>query len=109
LWYLIFLPFYLPFSSLLKKPTLGITAGVLWVLGQVWPLSLLIKQLTYLLQVFWLQQGYQLEFLGNSTFVPGLWLASLSFFTVNCWLLSIVITDVIQLGESTTIPAKKSK
>jgi Mannosyltransferase (PIG-M) len=44
LWYLIFLPFYLPFSSLLKKPAMGITAGVLWVLGQVRVLSLSAKR-----------------------------------------------------------------
>ncbi|QDS69008.1 GPI mannosyltransferase 1 [Venturia effusa] len=93
LWYLIFLPFYLPFSSLLKKPAMGITAGVLWTLGQV----------------FWLQQGYQLEFLGNSTFVPGLWLASLSFFVINCWVLYIVVSDVIQLNEATSLRAKKSR
>lgn len=35
LWYLIFLPFYLPTSSLLRSPTKGITALVLWVVGQV--------------------------------------------------------------------------
>ncbi|TLD35792.1 GPI mannosyltransferase 1 [Venturia nashicola] len=92
LWYLIFLPFYLPFSSLLKKPAMGAMAGVLWVLGQV----------------FWLQQGYQLEFLGNSTFVPGLWLASLSFFTINCWILYIVVSDVVQLGDAESICVKKS-
>src|SRR6201999_4395916 len=55
LWYLIFLPLYLPDSSLLRRPSLGIAALSLWVLGQA----------------AWLQQGYQLEFLGNSTFVPG--------------------------------------
>lgn len=35
LWYLIFLPFYLPDSSLLRKPSLGLTALLLWVAGQV--------------------------------------------------------------------------
>ena len=51
----------------------------LWVLGQA----------------LWLQQGYQLEFLGRSTFVPGLWLASLLLFGVNCWILGIVVGDVV--------------
>jgi phosphatidylinositol glycan class M len=44
--------------------------------------------------VAWLQQGYQLEFLGNSTFVPGLWASSLAFFLVNVGILVVVIRDV---------------
>ncbi|KAK5130400.1 GPI mannosyltransferase 1 [Meristemomyces frigidus] len=78
LWYMVFLPFYLPDSSLLRRPRLGITALVLWVLGQA----------------AWLQQGYQLEFLGMSTFVPGLWIASIGFFLVNCWILGVIVADV---------------
>ncbi|UKZ75326.1 GPI mannosyltransferase 1 [Trichoderma virens FT-333] len=77
LWYMIFLPLYLPGSSMLRVPRLGITALLLWVLGQA----------------AWLQQGYQLEFLGDSTFFPGMWLASLAFFLINCWILGIVISD----------------
>ncbi|KAJ6789620.1 hypothetical protein PWT90_10894 [Aphanocladium album] len=80
LWYMIFLPLYLPGSSLLRKPRLGITALLLWVVGQG----------------AWLQQGYELEFLGHSTFVPGLWLASLAFFLINCWILGIIISDGAQ-------------
>ncbi|RJE23752.1 hypothetical protein PHISCL_03892 [Aspergillus sclerotialis] len=78
LWYLIFLPYYLPSSSLVRKPALGVTVGILWAVGQA----------------LWLQQGYYLEFLGRSTFVPGLFLASLSFFVVNVWILGIIVTDV---------------
>lgn len=78
LWYLIFLPLYLPHSSLLERPSLGLSALALWVLGQA----------------AWLQQGYQLEFLGKSTFVPGLFAASLAFFAINCWILGIVVSDV---------------
>jgi phosphatidylinositol glycan class M len=70
LWYMIFLPLYLPKSSLLENPSVGVTALVLWVLGQA----------------AWLQQGYGLEFLANSTFFPGMWLASLGFFLINCWI-----------------------
>jgi phosphatidylinositol glycan class M len=77
LWYLILLPLYLPRSSFLRKPFLGITALALWVLAQA----------------AWLQQGYELEFLGRSVFVPGLWGASLGFFLVNCWILGIIISD----------------
>ncbi|CAG9936633.1 unnamed protein product [Clonostachys rosea f. rosea IK726] len=77
LWYMVFLPLYLPSSSLLRNPRLGISALLLWV-GT---------------QAAWLQQGYQLEFLGNSTFFPGLWLSSLAFFATNCWILGIIISD----------------
>jgi GPI mannosyltransferase 1 subunit M len=90
LWYLIFLPVYLPASSMLENPRLGITTLVLWVLGQA----------------LWLQQGYQLEFLGRSTFVPGLFLASLVFFSVNCWIIGIVLSDI--LSSSKPRPAKAS-
>lgn len=47
-----------------------------------------------ILQALWLQQGYELEFLGKSTFVPGLWLASMVFFAVNCWILGIIVSDI---------------
>lgn len=77
---MIFLPLYLPGSSLLRNPKLGISALLLWVVAQG----------------AWLQQGYELEFLGKSTFVPGLWLASLGFFLVNCWILGIIISDGAQ-------------
>ncbi|KAL7791277.1 glycosyltransferase family 50 protein [Trichoderma ceciliae] len=82
LWYMIFLPLYLPGSSMLRVPRRGITALLLWVLGQA----------------AWLQQGYQLEFLGNSTFFPGMWLASLAFFLINCWILGIIISDGAEKG-----------
>lgn len=39
-------------------------------------------------------QAYDLEFLGRSTFVPGLWLAGLGFFGVNCWILQIIVGDI---------------
>ncbi|KAI6782295.1 uncharacterized protein J7T54_008381 [Emericellopsis cladophorae] len=89
LWYMVFLPLYLPHSSMLRNPTLGITALALWILTQA----------------AWLQQGYELEFLGRSTFFPGMWLASLAFFLTNCWILGIIITD----GASTRrAPARKA-
>ncbi|KAL4786542.1 PIG-M-domain-containing protein [Aspergillus varians] len=78
LWYLIFLPFHLPTSSLLRNPRLGASVAALWVVGQA----------------LWLQQGYLLEFLGLSSFVPGLFLASLGFFAVNVWILGIIVGDV---------------
>ena len=45
-------------------------------------------------QILWLQQGFQLEFLGKSTFVPGLWGSGLLFYAVNMWLLGIIAADV---------------
>ncbi|KAI9825823.1 MAG: GPI mannosyltransferase 1 [Thelocarpon impressellum] len=78
LWYMVFLPFYLPNSSFLAHPSRGVLAAALWVSTQGW----------------WLQQGYRLEFLGQSTFASGLWLSSLSFFVVNAWLLGVMVEDV---------------
>ncbi|KAH6623828.1 PIG-M-domain-containing protein [Chaetomium tenue] len=78
LWYLTLLPLYLPRSTFLQHKPLGFTALALWVLAQG----------------VWLQQGYLLEFLGESAFLPGLWLASVGFFLVNCWVLGVVIGDV---------------
>ncbi|KAL4892848.1 PIG-M-domain-containing protein [Aspergillus ambiguus] len=76
LWYLVFLPFYLPRSSLHSR--LGVIVLAVWVGAQA----------------AWLQQGYNLEFLGISTFVPGLFLAGLVFFAVNVWILGIVVDDL---------------
>lgn len=45
-------------------------------------------------QGLWLQQGFQLEFMGKSTFFPGLWVASLLFFITNVWILGIIVQDV---------------
>jgi len=78
LWYTVFLPFYLPSSTLLACPMLGISATVFWITTQA----------------LWLQQGFELEFLGKSTFVPGLWMSSLLFFLTNAWILGIIVTDI---------------
>ena len=80
---MVFLPFYLPRSSMLQRPKLGMVALLLWVLGQA----------------AWLEQGYELEFLGKSTFVPGLAIASAAFFVINCWILGIIVGD-IQNGQT---------
>ncbi|RKF75377.1 GPI mannosyltransferase 1 [Golovinomyces cichoracearum] len=78
IWYLIFLPLYLPDSCLLSRKSLGILAAAMWTVTQA----------------AWLQQASQLEFFGRSTFVPGLWLTSISFFLVNCWILSVIVQDI---------------
>ncbi|KAI9756805.1 MAG: GPI mannosyltransferase 1 [Lichina confinis] len=86
LWYMVFLPLYLPKSSFLSRPGLGMAATALWVAAQA----------------MWLQQGYQLEFLGRSTFVPGLWLAGVFFFVINIYILGVIISDVGQSKRMTT-------
>lgn len=83
---MVFLPLYLPNSSLTRRPRLGLAALALWVAAQA----------------AWLQQGYELEFMGRSTFAPGLWWASLAFFLVNCWILGLIISDLGTGTSSTT-------
>ena len=78
LWYIVLLPFYLPNSSFLNRKRLGALTAILWASTQA----------------AWLHQAYKLEFFGVSTFVPGLWLASLSFFMVNSCILGIIVLDV---------------
>ncbi|KAL9599171.1 MAG: hypothetical protein Q9219_004039 [cf. Caloplaca sp. 3 TL-2023] len=78
LWYLVLIPFYLPYSSFIAKPRLGLTALGLWIGAQA----------------LWLHQAYRLEFLGLSTFVPGLFVSGLAFFAVNIWILGIMIEDI---------------
>ncbi|KAF2030328.1 hypothetical protein EK21DRAFT_65853 [Setomelanomma holmii] len=77
LWYMMFLPYYLPDSTLLRSPAIGGSALALWIVGQV----------------AWLQQGFQLEFNGHSTFVPGLWASGILFFLVNVGILGVIIHD----------------
>ncbi|QLI66163.1 GPI mannosyltransferase 1 [Metarhizium brunneum] len=89
LWYMIFLPLYLPTSTFLRKPRLGMTALVLWLVSQG----------------AWLHQGYELEFLGRSTFFPGLWASSVAFFLVNCWILGVIISD----GGAHTAPKARTE
>ncbi|KPI39639.1 GPI mannosyltransferase 1 [Cyphellophora attinorum] len=94
LWYLVFLPLYLPQSTFMRHPkTVGLPALGAWVVSQA----------------VWLQQGYELEFLGKSTFVPGLWVAGLGFFAVNCWILGVVVGDVVGSKEDKGKREEKEK
>jgi len=63
---------------------MGVAALALWIVGQA----------------LWLHQGFGLEFLGQSTFVPGLWAASAAFFGINCWILGIIVADIRARGMS---------
>lgn len=74
---MMFLPYYLPDATLLRSRVVGLSALAAWIVGQA----------------AWLQQGFQLEFNGLSTFVPGLWLSGIVFFIVNVGILGIIIRD----------------
>jgi phosphatidylinositol glycan class M len=89
---MMFLPYYLPDSTLLQSPKIGISALVCWILGQF----------------AWLQQGFQLEFNGHSTFVPGLWASGIMFFLVNVGILGIIIHDTKSKTRTVTGVRKKT-
>lgn len=81
MWYMVLLPFYLPSitSGLSAKGrAVGIVAVLLWISSQL----------------LWIRQGYLLEFLGVSTFYPGLFVATILFFVVNCFCLGLFIRAV---------------
>jgi hypothetical protein len=59
--------------------------------------------------VVWLQQGYQLEFLGKSTFFPGLFLSSLAFFGSNVFILGVIINDVSRQSQTPTPPQHRAQ
>jgi phosphatidylinositol glycan class M len=66
-------------------------ALVAWVLGQA----------------YWLYEGYKLEFLGEQTFVPGLWYAGMTFFAINCWILGLIAEDVSDIPAKSPTFVKK--
>ena len=88
---MMFLPYYLPDSILLQSRPVGLTALALWIAGQA----------------AWLQQGFQLEFNGHSTFVPGLWLSSIVFFLVNVGILGVIIYDTRTRATGTRAEKKE--
>ena len=89
LWYMVFLPVYLPDASHLWGRQ-GLLMLAAWVVGQA----------------AWLEQGWELEFIGRSSFVPGLWLASIGFFLVNCWILKGIVEVA---GASTKAEVQKQE
>lgn len=85
----------------MRRPTLGLSAAFFWVIAQVCPWSVYLLScysLTFS-EALWLHQGYNLEFLGRSSFVPGLFLAALFFFAVNVWILGIIVQDVGEFAD----------
>ena len=45
-------------------------------------------------QALWLHRAFLLEFHGQSTFVPNLWISSLLFFVVNIYILGVIVFDI---------------
>lgn len=88
---MMFLPYYLPDSILLQSRRIGLAALALWIAGQA----------------AWLQQGFQLEFNGQSTFVPCLWLSSIVFFLFNVGILGVIIYDTRTRATGTIVEKKK--
>lgn len=89
---MMFLPYYLPDSILLRSRSVGLAALTAWIVGQA----------------AWLQQGFQLEFNAYSTFMPGLWLASITFFIVNVGILGVIIHDTSAREEGGVTAGKKT-
>ena len=89
LWYLVFLPLYLPQSPFLARPRLGVAALAAWVLGQA----------------LWLYHAFRFEMKGEST-MTGMWLSSLVFFLVNVAILGEVIGAAAR--ATSTVPTTTS-
>ena len=78
MWYMSFLPLYLPTSPFLQNRRKGTFALTAWILAQV----------------AWLYYGYRLEMLGENVFFPQLWGAGMAFFGVNVWILGQVLSSL---------------
>jgi phosphatidylinositol glycan class M len=106
---MMFLPYYLPDSTLLRSKPVGITALALWLACQVRQVFAFLGLITANdLKAYWLQQAFLTEFRGRSRFVPELWLASLAFFVVNAGILGIIINDT-KMKAHDKISARKKK
>lgn len=77
MWYISFLPLYLPTSRFLQDPVKGVVALSSWILAQA----------------AWLYYGYRLEMLGDNVFFPQLWSAGMAFFAINVGILGDVLSD----------------
>lgn len=77
---------------------MGLTAAALWVGTQVSHVKGYEEKQADDCKALWLHRAYALEFLGQSTFFPGLFFAGLAFFAVNCWILGVMIMDVGKQG-----------
>lgn len=78
IWYIILLPFVVSYTKMNWRSQ-GVPMVLIWVITQA----------------MWLQQGYNLEFLGLNVFYPQLLLASTGFFMANVYIIGQCIQDVI--------------
>jgi phosphatidylinositol glycan class M len=80
MWYMVLLPFYCSSFTFTNKTALikALVALFLWVASQA----------------LWIRNGYLLEFLGVPTFYPGLFVATMLLFVVNCWGLGMFINNL---------------
>ncbi|KAG2235634.1 hypothetical protein INT48_008510 [Thamnidium elegans] len=75
MWYICLFPLILPSSNINFKWK-GLMLVIAWAAGQG----------------LWLNYAYQLEFLGQNTFLQ-LWIAGTSFFIINCWIVVELILN----------------
>lgn len=78
IWYIILLPFVVANTKMNWKAD-GVPMILIWIATQG----------------LWLQQGYNLEFLGLNVFYPKLLLAATSFFLANVYIIGQCIQDII--------------
>ena len=79
IWYIIFLPFVIINNKKMDWKWDGIPMILSWVITQA----------------IWLQQGYNLEFLGLNVFYPNLLFASIGFFLTNVYIIGQFIQDLM--------------
>ena len=87
MWYISFLPLYLPTSPFLQSTSKGVVALSSWIIAQVRKLVRWSDS-----QAAWLYYGYRLEILGENVFFPQLWGAGMAFFAVNVGILGCVLS-----------------
>ncbi|CAN6668208.1 GPI mannosyltransferase 1 [Trichomonascus vanleenenianus] len=80
MWYMVLVPFYGPgfFGASRRRKSIVAFFVLLWVVAQA----------------LWINEAYKLEFLGESTFYPGLYVVTLLFFAVNCIGLGLFIQEM---------------
>ena len=92
MWYISFLPLYLPTSPFLQSRRKGVAALAAWIVAQV-PYPPFLDYVDAV-KAGWLYYGYQLEILGENVFFPQLWGAGMAFFAVHVGILGEVLSGI---------------